>query len=120
MRYVGSNPPVLKLGNVDAQRDWGFAGDYTEAMHLMLQQERPDDFVIATGECHSVREFAEEAFRLAGRTAAWEIDQSLFRPCEVQFLKGRADKAHRVLGWRPKVAFQELVRRMVEADGGLA
>ena len=108
----------LKLGNLDAQRDWGFAGDYVEAMWLMLQQDRPEDYVIATGESHSVREFLDAAFGAVDLD--WEqyveIDPSLFRPAEVEILKGDASKAQRQLGWKPKVGFKELVGMMVEAD----
>ncbi len=108
----------LFLGNLDAKRDWGFAGDYVEAMWLMLQQEQPDDFVIATGECHTVREFVTEAFGYAGLD--WqkyvEIDPRYFRPAEVDELRGDMSKAKRVLGWEPKVRFQELVQMMVDAD----
>ncbi len=106
------------LGNLDAQRDWGYAPDYVEAMWLMMQQEEPDDFVIATGETHSVREFLEEAFRLAGLDP-WkyvEIDPKYFRPAEVDLLIGDASKAKEKLGWQPKVTFKELVKIMVDAD----
>lgn len=106
------------LGNLDAQRDWGYAPDYVEAMWLMMQQEEPDDFVIATGETHSVREFLEEAFRLVGLDP-WkyvEIDPKYFRPAEVDLLIGDAGKAKEKLGWQPKVTFRELVKIMVEAD----
>lgn len=106
------------LGNLDAQRDWGYAPDYVEAMWLMMQQEEPDDFVIATGETHSVREFLEEAFRLVGLDP-WtyvEIDPKYFRPAEVDLLIGDAGKAKEKLGWKPKVTFKELVKIMVEAD----
>jgi GDPmannose 4,6-dehydratase len=108
----------LYLGNLDARRDWGFAGDYVEAMWLMLQQEKPDDFVIATGETHSVRELLEVAFGHLGLD--WqrhvEIDPRYFRPTEVDVLQGDASKAARLLGWRPRVSFSELVRMMVDAD----
>jgi len=108
----------LKLGNLDAHRDWGFAGDYVHAMWLMLQQDAPDDFVIATGAKHSVREFCEVAFGHAG--LSWqdyiEIDQALIRPADVNTLCGDPRKAHRQLGWEPKVSFAELVRMMVDAD----
>jgi GDPmannose 4,6-dehydratase len=106
------------LGNLDAQRDWGFAGDYVEAMWLMLQADKPDDFVIATGEMHSVREFLEEAFTCAG--LKWqdhvEIDPRYFRPTEVDLLIGDSSKARRVLGWNPRVNFKELVTMMVDSD----
>jgi GDPmannose 4,6-dehydratase len=108
----------LRLGNLDARRDWGYAGDYVEAMWLMLQQDKPDDYVIATGETHSVGELVEEAFGCAG--VDWRKyvvqDPSLVRPAEVDLLIGDAGKARRELGWRPKVGFHELVRMMVEAD----
>jgi len=108
----------LRLGNLDAKRDWGFARDYVEAMWLMLQQPKPDDYVIATGETHSVREFLEEAFSYVG--LSWEdyvkVDQKYFRPAEVDLLLGDPAKAKRVLGWTPRVTFKELVRLMVDAD----
>ncbi len=106
------------LGNLDARRDWGFAPEYVEAIWLMLQQPLPDDFVIATGEMHSVREFLALAFGLVGRD--WqehvEIDPRYFRPTEVDELCGDATKAATLLGWRPKTRFPELVRIMLEAD----
>ena len=112
---------VLYLGNLDARRDWGYAPDYVEAMWLMLQQDAPDDFVIATGESHTVREFAERAF--AHADLDWEryvkVDPRYFRPAEVDYLEGDASKAERVLGWRHKTGFQELVSLMVEADMAL-
>ena len=112
----------LYLGNLDAERDWGFAGDYVEAMWLMLQQDTPDDYVIATGERHSVREMAELTFKLLG--LAWEefveIDPRYFRPAEVEILQGDATKAREELGWEPKVGFQQLVEMMVESDMELA
>ena len=112
----------LHLGNLDAKRDWGFAGDYVKAMWLMLQQERPDDYVVATGESFSVREFVVLAFELANLD--WkdfvEIDPRYFRATEVDFLQGDAGKARDVLGWRPTVTFRELVRLMVEHDLELA
>jgi len=108
----------LYLGNMDAKRDWGFAGDYVEAMWLMLQQPKADDYVIATGETHSVREFVQEAFDYAGLN--WkkhvEVDARYFRPTEVDVLLGDSSKARRVLKWKPKVRFKELVRMMVDAD----
>ena len=108
----------LFLGNLDAKRDWGYAKEYVEAMWLMLQQDEPDDFVIATGETHTVREFLEAAFAHAGLN--WEkyveIDPRYFRPAEVDLLIGDASKAERVLGWKPKVKFEELVKLMVESD----
>jgi len=108
----------LYLGNLDAKRDWGFAGDYVEAMWLMLQQDKPDDFVIATGETYSVRNFLEEAFSYAGLD--WkqyvEIDSKYFRPTEVELLIGDASKAKKILNWEPKVKFKELVKMMVDSD----
>ena len=112
----------LYLGNLDAKRDWGFAGDYVEAMWLMLQQEKPDDYVVATGETCSVREFLDEAGRILG--IDWrdhvEIDPRYFRPTEVDVLQGDPGKAKERLGWRPRVGFKELVRMMVEHDLELA
>ena len=108
----------LRLGNLDAKRDWGYAKDYVEAMWLMLQQPKPDDYVVASGETHSVREFLEEAFGCLG--LAWKdfvkVDPKYFRPAEVDVLLGDPTKARSVLGWRPKVGFKELVKLMVEAD----
>jgi GDPmannose 4,6-dehydratase len=112
----------LFLGNIDAKRDWGFAGDYVEAMWLMLQQDKPDDFVIATGQTRSVREFLELVFDRVGLD--WhkcvETDDRYLRPAEVDLLQGDAGKARRLLGWRPKVTFEQLVEIMVEADWQLA
>ena len=112
----------LYLGNLDAKRDWGFAGDYVEAMWLMLQQDKPDDYVIATGESHSVREFLDQVF--GHLDLDWhdyvEIDPRYFRPSEVDHLEGDASKARRALKWKPKVTFEELVRMMVDADMRLA
>ncbi|MFA5149989.1 MAG: GDP-mannose 4,6-dehydratase [Candidatus Omnitrophota bacterium] len=108
----------LRLGNLEAKRDWGFSGDYVEAMWLMLQQDKPDDYVIATGETHTVREFMELAFKYAGLD--WKkcvvIDKSFYRPAEVHVLKGDYSKAKKKFGWRPRVSFHELVKMMVEAD----
>jgi GDPmannose 4,6-dehydratase len=108
----------LYLGNLDAQRDWGYAPEYVEAMWMMMQQEKPDDYVIATGETHSVREFLLEAFGHVGMK--WEdyveIDPTYFRPAEVDLLIGDPSKAKRELGWEPKVTFKELVKIMVDAD----
>ena len=108
----------LRLGNLDAKRDWGFAGDYVEAMWMMLQQASPDDYVIATGETHSVRELCEIAFARAGLD--WRdhvvVDAAHVRPAEVDLLIGDAGKARRQLGWAPKVSFKELVEMMVDAD----
>jgi GDPmannose 4,6-dehydratase len=125
----------LYLGNLDAKRDWGFAGDYVEAMWLMLQQSEPDDYVIATGETHSVREFAELAFREVGIGIEWqgegvdevgvdsddgkvliEVDPRYYRPTEVDILVGDPSKAKENLGWKPNVGFEELVSVMVEED----
>ncbi len=109
----------LLLGNLDAQRDWGFAGDYVEAMWLMLQQDEPDDYVIATGQTHSVRDFVTAAFASAA-IDDWEryvaIDPKLLRPAEVDHLIGDASKARTKLGWQPHVTFEELVEMMVRAD----
>jgi len=108
----------LYLGNLDAKRDWGFAGDYVEAMWLMLQQDQPEDYVIATGETHSIRELLDAAFDLVGVDWAKhvEVDPRYFRPAEVDLLIGDATKARTKLGWKPTVGFHELVRMMVEAD----
>jgi GDPmannose 4,6-dehydratase len=112
----------LYLGNLEAQRDWGFTGDYVEAMWLMLQQEKPDDYVIATGEAHSVRDFVELAFAAAGLD--WrlhvEVDRRYFRPTEVDALRGDPIKARGILGWEPRVPFAELVEMMVRHDIDLA
>lgn len=108
----------IRLGNLDARRDWGFAGDYVEAMWLMLQQEQPDDYVVATGETHSVQELVEVAFGCVGLN--WKqyvvIDPAFIRPAEVDLLIGDPSKAKAKLGWEPKVTFEGLVRMMVEAD----
>ena len=109
---------TLSIGNLDAHRDWGFAGDYVRAMWLMLQQDRPDDYVIATGVSHSVREFIEIAFGHAGLD--WQkhvrVDSALLRPAEVEHLLGNASKAKAELGWTPTVDFKRLVQMMVDAD----
>tara|TARA_R100001443_G_scaffold4277_4_gene12699 strand:- start:26297 stop:27418 length:1122 start_codon:yes stop_codon:yes gene_type:complete len=111
--------PKLRLGNIDARRDWGHAKDYVEAMWLMLQQEVPDDYVVATGETHSVREFLEVAFSVIG-IDDWEqyivIDPEFYRPAEVDYLLGKPDKAKQKLGWKPKISFKELTERMVKSD----
>ena len=108
----------LRLGNLEAQRDWGFAKDYVEAMWMMLQQDEPDDYVVSTGETHSVREFCELAFSHAGLD--WEKyvvqDQRFFRPAEVDLLVGNSTKARDALGWTPRTSFADLVRLMVDAD----
>jgi GDPmannose 4,6-dehydratase len=109
----------LALGNLDAQRDWGFAGDYVRAMWLMLQQPQPDDYVIATGRTHSVRDFARIAFEAAGLDSYEKyvrVDPRFVRPAEVDLLIGDPSKAKRVLGWEPQVSFEQLVAMMVEAD----
>lgn len=109
----------LYLGNLDAKRDWGFAPDYIRAMYLMLQQEKPDDYVIASGETHSVKEFLEEAFKYVG-LGDWrkyiEIDSRYLRPAEVEVLIGDASKAKEKLGWQPKIRFKELIKIMIDAD----
>jgi GDPmannose 4,6-dehydratase len=108
----------LSLGNLDAHRDWGFAGDYVRAMWTMLQQEQPDDYVIATGQSHSVRQLVETAFAHVGLD--WQqhvrVDPTLLRPAEVDHLVGDASKARNVLGWKPSVTFEQLVQMMVDAD----
>ncbi len=108
----------LRLGNLDAKRDWGFAGDYVEGMWLMLQQDTPDDYVLATGEAHSVREFCEIAFAHAGLD--WEqyvvVDPEFFRPAEVDYLLGDPTKARTELSWKPTTSFEQLVTMMVDAD----
>jgi len=108
----------LHLGNLEAKRDWGFAGDYVQAMWLMLQQDHADDYVVATGQTHSVRELCEEAFSYLGLN--WQnhvvVDPTLIRPAEVDQLVGDASKARRLLGWQPRVSFPELIRMMVDAD----
>jgi GDPmannose 4,6-dehydratase len=108
----------LRLGNLDAQRDWGFAGDYVEAMWLMLQQEQPDDYVVSTGETHSVREFCELAFGHLGLDYKDYVvmDERFMRPAEVDLLIGDPAKARAELGWQPKTPFSDLVRMMVDAD----
>jgi GDPmannose 4,6-dehydratase len=109
----------LRLGNLDSRRDWGFAGDYVEAMHLMLQQEKPDDYVVGTGDNHSVRDFVQAAFTAAG-LEDWEkyvvIDPRFKRPAEVDDLKSRPTKIEKQLGWKAKTSFEELVKMMVDAD----
>jgi len=127
----------LYLGNLDAKRDWGFAGDYVEAMWLILQQEKPDDYVVATGETHTVREFCELAFKAVGINLIWEgkgleekgvdkdtgkvlvrVSKEFFRPAEVDLLLGDPTKAKTKLGWKPRVSFEELVEMMVKSDLG--
>ena len=125
----------LYIGNLDAERDWGHARDYVEGMWMMMQQKEPDDYVLATGEKHSVREFADEAFAHVGRRLEWrgkgvkekgvdarsgqvliEVDPRYFRPTEVALLLGDPSKAHQKLGWRHKTTFDQLVKEMVESD----
>lgn len=134
-KIVAGKQKELSLGNLDAKRDWGYAPEYCEAMWLMLQQPKPDDFVIATGETHSVREFIETAFRYAGINIVWQgkglrekgidkktgkvlvrIDPAYFRPNEVNYLCGDFSKAKKVLGWKPKTKFNQLVKIMLDAD----
>ena len=134
-RIMAGKQKKLSLGNLDAKRDWGFAGDYVEGMWRMLQQDTPDDYVLATNETHTVREFAELSFREAGIEIEWrgsgveekgydaknghllvDVDPHYFRPAEVELLWGDASKAERELGWQRKVSFSELVRMMVRAD----
>jgi GDPmannose 4,6-dehydratase len=109
---------ALYLGNLDSKRDWGYAKEYVEAMWLMLQQDKPDDYVIATGETHTVREFVEEAFKYAGLD--WKkyvkFDERYLRPAEVDLLIGDASKAKKKLNWQPKTTFKDLVKIMVDAD----
>jgi GDPmannose 4,6-dehydratase len=109
----------LRLGNLDSKRDWGFAGDYVRAMWLMLQQEQPDDYLVASGETHSVSEFAELAFAAVG-IKNWQdyvkVDPALLRPAEVDLLIGDPTRAREKLGWKPEVTFPQLVKMMVEAD----
>ena len=109
----------LRLGNLESRRDWGFAGDYVKAMYLMLQQQNPDDYVVGTGENHSVGEFVEKAFLAAG-ISDWKkyvvIDPRFKRPAEVPNLKAKPDKAHKVLGWKTETSFDTLVKMMVKAD----
>jgi GDPmannose 4,6-dehydratase len=115
---INGKAKELRLGNLDAKRDWGFAGDYVEGMWRMLQQEEPDDYVLATGETYSVKEFLTEAFAYKGLD--WQdfvvIDSKYFRPAEVELLIGDATKAKTKLGWEPKVKFKELVKMMVDSD----
>lgn len=117
-RILAGTANELRLGNLDAKRDWGFAGDYVEAMWLMLQQSDPDDYVIATGETHSVREFVQRAFASVGLdyTRYVKVDPRMYRPAEVDLLVGDAQKARDVLGWQSKTDFGTLIREMVVAD----
>ncbi len=117
-RILAGLQDKLHLGNLDARRDWGFAGDYVDAMWRMLQHTEPGDFVVATGEAHSIREFLDEAFGYAGLD--WQkyvvVDPSYYRPTEVDYLLGSAEKARKAFGWEPTVSFQQLVRMMVDND----
>lgn len=108
----------LKLGNLDATRDWGHAKDYVKAMHLMLQQDKPSDFVISTGQAHTVREFVDLAFSMVNLKSEHYvvIDPDLYRPCEVTFLRGDSTRANNQLGWMPSISFNELVKDMVNSD----
>jgi GDPmannose 4,6-dehydratase len=108
----------LYLGNLEAKRDWGFAGDYVEAMWRMLQQDEPEDYVIATGETHSVQEFVDATFKLVDLDPSEHVrvDSAYFRPSEVDLLLGDASKAREKLGWQPKMSFEGLVKAMVESD----
>ena len=117
-RILAGRSKEIRLGNLEAQRDWGHAREYVEAMWLMLQQPEPDDYVVATGECHSVREFVELAFAHAGLDYSQyvAIDSELYRPAEINLLKGDPAKARRVLGWRHRIGFEDLVREMVDED----
>ena len=134
-RIKSGRQSKISMGNLDALRDWGYAADYVEAMWLVLQQDEPDDYVIATGEMHSVREFIERAARIAGFDLQWEgagvgeigrdarsgavivdVDPRYYRPAEVEQLMGDATKARKKLGWQPRVGFEELVELMMEAD----
>ena len=110
----------VKLGTLEPKRDWGYAGDYVEAMWLMMQQQTPDDYVIATGKMHSVRDFLTTSLKAAGLKGNVEdyvvLDESLKRPSEVDLLVGDSSKAKKILGWQPKVSFEELVLKMVTHD----
>ena len=134
-KIMAGKQDLLSLGNMDAKRDWGYAPEFVEGMWRMLQAEKPDDFVLATNQTHTVREFVEEAFRVLGEEVYWkgegvnekgyiktrsapvvEINPRYYRPTEVDLLLGDYSKAKKVLGWEPRVTFKELVRIMVEAD----
>lgn len=137
-RIVTGQQDCIYLGNLEARRDWGFAGDYVKAMWLMMQTEQPNDYVIATGETHSVREFCERAFELAGVPLTWQgsgmnevgvdrneqvrvrVDQRYFRPAEVSELCGDSRRARQSLGWKPSVTFPELIKLMIDSDLELA
>lgn len=132
---IAGNQEKLSLGNMNAKRDWGFAGDYVEGMWRMLQQDKADDYVLATNETHTVREFVEKAFKELGITIRWEgqgihekgydaetdrllvdVNPEFYRPAEVEYLWGDASKAEKVLGWKRRVDFEGLVSMMVDAD----
>ncbi len=134
-KILAGSQKELSLGNLEAKRDWGYAPEYCEAMWLMLRQKKPDDFIVATGESHSVREFIDEAFRCAGINIEWRgegikergidkktgrvfitIDPKYFRPNEVNYLCGNYSKARKILGWKPKTKFSQLVKIMLDAD----
>lgn len=133
-RIAAGKQDCLYLGNIDAKRDWGHAKDYVAAMWMMMQQEKPDDYVIATGETHTVREFVEKAFKEVGATITWSgrgvdevgkdqngrtlvrIDPQYFRPTEVDLLLGTPKKAEKVLGWKRSVSFDDLIKDMVTSD----
>ncbi len=119
-RVIWSGNPKFKLGYLDAKRDWGYAPDYARAMWMMLQRAAPDDFVIATGETHSVREYLELAHAVSGLKGTYrdhcETDESLYRPAEVYGLRGDASKANKILGWEPEVNFEQLVEIMVQSE----
>ncbi len=125
----------FELGNLDAKRDWGFAGDYVEAMWLILQQKKPDDFVIASGESHTVRDCVNVAAKALGMSLTWQgkglkeiakdaktgkiivkVNKAFYRPAEVHHLQGDSSKARKVLGWKPKVSFEKLIEQMAKAD----
>lgn len=126
MKMAGGNIPVipdrdkLRLGNLDAYRDWGHAEDYVRAMHMMLNQPTPKDYVVSTGESHTVREFVDKAFRVVNKSLDYNnyiiIDPKFYRPCEVDYLEGRSYRIQAELGWQPTINFNQLVTRMVEGD----
>lgn len=135
IRICNGHITSFSVGNLEAKRDWGYAEDYVQAMWLMLQQEKPDDYVVATGEMHSVREFIEEAFQCVEIEIVWKgegiserginkktgdvlvmVDPELFRPTEVELLIGNAEKAQKMLGWKPKTTFKKLVQIMIEEE----
>jgi GDPmannose 4,6-dehydratase len=111
--------PKLRLGNLEAFRDWGYAGDYVEAMWMMLQQERPDDYVVCTGETHTIRQFLDAAFGYVG-VEDWSelvvVDPKFYRPAEVNYLRGDHSKIKKIVGWEPKYGLPELVKTMMEHD----